>query len=112
MLVSWNKNPYKDFTALPDKALIGNVGELEHETIDFTALPDKALFGNVGELKHDSMDFTVLSDKALIGNVGELVTCWERADPLAVVFGVFCHFPKCVLVHIRIKGGVGAVKLV
>ena len=25
---------------------------------------------------------------------------------------VFCHFPKCVLVHIRIKGEVGAVKLV
>ena len=30
-------------------------------------------------------------------------------DLLAVVF---CHFPKCVLVHIRIKGEVGAVKLV
>ena len=40
------------------------------------------------------------------------VTCWERADLLAVVFVVFCHFPKCVLVHIRIKGEVGAVKLV
>ena len=40
------------------------------------------------------------------------VTCWERADLLAVVFVVFCHFPKCVLVHIRIKGWVGAVKLV
>ena len=25
---------------------------------------------------------------------------------------VFCHFPKCVLVHIRIKGEVGTVKLV
>ena len=25
---------------------------------------------------------------------------------------VFCHFPKCVLVHIRIKGEAGAVKLV
>ena len=25
---------------------------------------------------------------------------------------VFCHFPKGVLVHIRIKGDVGAVKLV
>ena len=36
-----------------------------------------------------------------------VVTCWERADLLAVVFVVFCHFPKCVLVHIRIKGGVG-----
>ena len=27
-------------------------------------------------------------------------------------FLVLCHFPKCVLVHIRIKGEVGAVKLV
>ena len=41
-----------------------------------------------------------------------VVTCWERADLLAVVFVVFCHFPKCVLVHIRNKGEVGAVKLV
>ena len=41
-----------------------------------------------------------------------VVTCWERADLLTVVFVVFCHFPKCVLVHIRIKGEVGAVKLV
>ena len=38
-----------------------------------------------------------------------VVTCWERADLLAVVF---CHFPKCVLVHIRIKGEVGALKRV
>ena len=29
-----------------------------------------------------------------------VVTCWERDDLLAVVFVVFCHFPKCVLVHI------------
>ena len=41
-----------------------------------------------------------------------VVTCWERADLLAVVFVVFFHFPKCDLVHIRIKGDVGAVKLV
>ena len=41
-----------------------------------------------------------------------VVTCWERADLMAVVFVVFCHFSKCVLVHIRIKGEVGAVKLV
>ena len=41
-----------------------------------------------------------------------VVTCWERADPLAVVCVMFCHFPKCALVHIRIKGEVGAVKLV
>ena len=41
-----------------------------------------------------------------------VVTCWERADLLAVMFVEFCHFPTCVLVHIRIKGEVGAVKLV
>ena len=41
-----------------------------------------------------------------------VVTCLERADLLAVVFVVFCHFPKCVLVHFRIEGEVGAVKLV
>ena len=39
-------------------------------------------------------------------------TCWERADRLAVVCVVFCHFSQCVLVHIRIKGEVGALKLV
>ena len=32
----------------------------------------------------------------------------ERADLLVVVFVVFCHFPK----YVRIKGEVGAVKLV
>ena len=42
-----------------------------------------------------------------------VVTCWERADLSAVLcFLVLYHFPKCVLVHIRIKGEVGAVKLV
>ena len=41
-----------------------------------------------------------------------VVTCRERADLLAAVFVVFCHFPKRVLVHIRNKGEVGAVKLV
>ena len=41
-----------------------------------------------------------------------VVTYWERADLLAVLIVVFCHFPKCVLVHFRIKGEVGAVKLV
>ena len=40
------------------------------------------------------------------------VPCWERAYLLAVVFVVFCHFPICVLVHIRIKDDVGVVKLV
>ena len=41
-----------------------------------------------------------------------VVTCWEKADFLAVMFVLFCDFPKCVLVHIRMKGKVGAVKLV
>ena len=41
-----------------------------------------------------------------------VVICWEMADLLAVVYVVFCHSPKCVLAHIRIKGEVGAVKLV
>ena len=41
-----------------------------------------------------------------------VVACWERADILAVMFVVFCRFPKCILVHIRIKGEVDAVQLV
>ena len=41
-----------------------------------------------------------------------VVTYWERADLFAVVFVVICHFPKCDVVHIRIKGELGAVKLV
>ena len=41
-----------------------------------------------------------------------VVTCWEKADLLADMCAVFCHFPKCVLVHIRVKGEVGAMKLV
>ena len=41
-----------------------------------------------------------------------VVICWEMADLLAVVCVVFCHSPKCVLAHIRIKGEVGAIKLV
>ena len=45
-----------------------------------------------------------------------LVALWSPAgggaDLFAVVFVEFCHIPKCVLVHIRIKGEVGAVKLV
>ena len=40
------------------------------------------------------------------------VDCWERVDLLAAVFVVFCPFPKCVLVHIRIKDEVDAVRLV
>ena len=43
---------------------------------------------------------------------GLAVNCRERADLLAVVFVEFCRFPKCVLIHIRIKGEVGSVKLV
>ena len=47
---------------------------------------------------------------------GKGLTYSERADLLAVVcflyFLVFRYFPKCVLVYIRIKGEVGAVKLV
>ena len=42
-----------------------------------------------------------------------VATCLETADLLivmCVVFLVFCHFPKFVLVQIRIKGEVGAVK--
>ena len=42
---------------------------------------------------------------ALWSSAGKGLTSW-----LSCV--VFCHFPKCVLVHIRIKGEVGAVKLV
>ena len=41
-----------------------------------------------------------------------VVTCSERADLLAIVCVVFCHFPSCVLVRIRVRGGVGAVRLV
>ena len=41
-----------------------------------------------------------------------VVTFWERTDLLAVVCVLFNHFPKFVLVHIRIKGEVGAMKLV
>ena len=41
-----------------------------------------------------------------------VATCWEKAYLLAVQFVVFCHFLKCVLVHIRIKGEVGVVNLV
>ena len=41
-----------------------------------------------------------------------VATCWERADQLADVFVVICHFPKRVQVHIKIKGEFGAVRLV
>ena len=56
---------------------------------------------------HVDVYCTVVSIPCII-----VVTCWGRADLLAVMFVVFCHFPKCVLVHIRIKGEVGTVKLV
>ena len=39
-------------------------------------------------------------------------TLMNSADILAVVFVVFCHFPECVLVHVRIQGEAGVVKLV
>ena len=39
-----------------------------------------------------------------------VVTCWERADLLAVMYFVFCHFSKCFLVHIGNKGEVVVVK--
>ena len=55
---------------------------------------------------HIGVCFAVLSVPCSL-----VVTCLERAELLAVVFVVFCHFPQCVLVHIRIKGEVGAVKL-
>ena len=41
-----------------------------------------------------------------------VVSCSESADLLAVDFVCFFLFLKCDLVHIRIKGEVGAVKLV
>ena len=56
---------------------------------------------------HVGMCFAVVSVPCSL-----VVTCLERADLLAVVIVVFCHLSKCVLVHIRIKGEVGAVKLV
>ena len=40
---------------------------------------------------------------------GKGLTSWLSC---MLCFLVFCHFPKFVLVHIRIKGEVGAVKLV
>ena len=45
-----------------------------------------------------------------------LVAFWSAAGkeltPRLSSFVVFCHLPKYVLDHIRIKGEVGAVKLV
>ena len=32
-----------------------------------------------------------------------VVTCWERADLLAVMFVVFCHFPKYVWARLAVK---------
>ena len=39
-----------------------------------------------------------------------VVACWEGAGLLAVMFVVYCHFPRCVLVLIGVGGEVGAVK--
>ena len=56
---------------------------------------------------HDGVCCAVLSvPRSLV------VTCWEMADLLAVMFVVFCLFPKCVLVHIRIKGEVCTLRLI
>ena len=46
---------------------------------------------------------------ALWSSAGKGLTSWLSC---VLCFLVFCHFPKCVLVHVRIKGEVGAVKLV
>ena len=48
----------------------------------------------------------MFSMKKIVGSALELstkrlFTCWERADLLVVVIDVFCHFLKCVLVHIN-----------
>ena len=58
-------------------------------------------------MRHDGVCCAVVSVSCSL-----VVTCWERADLLAVMCDVFCNFPKRVLVHIRIKDEVGAVKLV
>ena len=46
---------------------------------------------------------------ALWSPAGKGLTSWLSR---VLCFLMFCHFPKCVLVNIRIKGEVGAVKLV
>ena len=46
---------------------------------------------------------------AALWSPGKELTSWLSC---MLFFLVFCLFPKCVLVHIRIKGEVGAVKLV
>ena len=46
---------------------------------------------------------------ALWSPAGKGLTSWLSC---MLCFLVFCHFPKCVLVHTRIKGVVGAVKLI
>ena len=56
---------------------------------------------------HFDVSFAVVSVPCSL-----VVTSWERAGLLAVMFVVFWQYPKCVLVHIRIKGEMGAVKLV
>ena len=50
---------------------------------------------------HVGVCCVVVSDPCSI-----VVTCWEWTELLAVVFVVYCHFPKGVLVNIRIKGEV------
>ena len=47
-----------------------------------------------------------------LNDLGTNIVIVKRVDLFAVVCAVFCHFPKCGLVHIRIKREVGTVKLV
>ena len=51
----------------------------------------------------------VLFLAALWSPAGKALISWLLC---VLCFLVLFHFPKCVLVHIRIKGEVGAVKLV
>ena len=40
-----------------------------------------------------------------------VITCWERDNLFALFCVVCCHFPRCVLIQIRIKGGDCTVKM-
>ena len=48
--------------------------------------------------------FVMLSCVCLIMPCGHVVTCWERADLLALVCGVYCDF-----VHFTLYPGSGVV---
>ena len=45
----------------------------------------------------------------ILVHAGKELASWQSS---VLCFLVFCHFSKCVLVHIGIKREVGAVKLV